>query len=147
MATREKNIEVMLEVFRAIERRDQRRMFGLVHSDAEFLWPPSLPYAEARNPKPGGTGWGATWIPLQPNEADRRLEPRVVAASEEEVVIHWRQKGVSPAGDRIDTPVLGLYRLRGGKLARAQMFYFDAAAVLAFLDRANPGRLRQPVNS
>src|SRR5260370_7792565 len=43
MATREKNIEVMLEVFRAIERRDQRRMFDLVHSDAEFLWPPSLP--------------------------------------------------------------------------------------------------------
>ncbi len=126
----------MLEVFRAIERRDQRRMFDLVHSDAEFLWPPSLPYAEARNPKPGGPGWGATWIPLQPNEADRRLEPRVVAASDEEVVIHWRQKGVSPAGDRIDTPVLGLYRLRDGKLARAQMFYFDAAAVVAFLDRA-----------
>src|SRR5229473_3210721 len=52
MAAREKNIEVMLEVFRAIERRDQRRMFDLVHSDAEFLWPPSLPYAEARKPKP-----------------------------------------------------------------------------------------------
>ena len=136
MATREKNIEVMLEVFRAIERRDQRRMFDLVHPDAEFLWPPSLPYAEARKPKPGGPGWGATWIPLQPNEADRRLEPRVVAASDEEVVIHWRQRGVSRAGDRIDTPVLGLYRLRGGKLARAQMFYFDAAAVVAFLDRA-----------
>ena len=51
-------------------------------------------------------------------------------------MIHWRQRGVSRAGDRIDTPVLGLYRLRGGKLARAQMFYFDAAAVVAFLDRA-----------
>ena len=74
--------------------------------------------------------------PLQPNEADRRLEPRVVAASEEEVVIHWRQKGVSPAGDRTDTPVLGLYRLRDGKLARAQMFYFDAAAVVVFLAKA-----------
>src|SRR5258708_455469 len=91
MATREKNIAVMLEVFRAIERRDQRRMFDLVHSDAEFLWPPSLPYAEARNPKPGGPGWGATWIPPQPGEADR-----------------------------------------------AQMFYCDAAAVLAFLDRPKP---------
>ena len=136
MATREKNIEVMLEVFRAIERRDQRRMFDLVHSDAEFLWPPSLPYAEARNPKPGGPGWGATWIPLQPSEPDRGLEPRVVAASDEEVVIHWRQKGVSPAGDCIDTPVLGLYRLRDGKLARAQMFYFDTAAVAGFLARA-----------
>jgi hypothetical protein len=28
---------------------------------------------------------------------------------------------------------LGLYLLRDGKLARAQMFYFDPAAVLSFL--------------
>jgi uncharacterized protein len=134
MTAVEKNIGVMLEIFRAIERRDQQRMLDLVHPDAEFLWPPSLPYAAARNPKPGGPGWSATWIPLQPGESDRHLEPRVVAASEEEVVIHWRQKGVSPGGDRIDTPVLGLYRLRDRKLARAQMFYFDTAAVIAFLD-------------
>ena len=131
----EKNIEVMLEIFQAIERRDQQRMFDLVHPEAEFLWPPTLPYAAARNPKPSGPGWGTTWIPLQPDEADRRLEPRVVAASDEEVVIHWRQKGVGREGDRIDTPVLGLYRLRDGKLALAQMFYFDAAAVVAFLNR------------
>lgn len=134
MTAVEKNIGVMLEIFRAIERRDQQRMLDLVHPDAEFLWPPSLPYAAARNPKPGGPGWSATWIPLQPGESDRHLEPRVVAASEEEVVIHWRQKGVSPGGDRVDTPVLGLYRLRDRKLARAQMFYFDTAAVIAFLD-------------
>ena len=60
MTPREKNVEVMLEIFRAIERRDQQSMLDLVHSDAEFLWPPSLPYAEARSPKPGGPGWGTT---------------------------------------------------------------------------------------
>ena len=97
MTSLQKNVEVMLEIFHAIERRDQKRMFDLVHTDAEFLWPPSLPYAGARNPKPGSPGWGSTWIPLQPGEADRSLEPRVVAASDEEVVIQWRQKGISPA--------------------------------------------------
>lgn len=137
MITTEKNVEVMLEVFQAIEHRNQRRMFDLVHTDAEFLWPPSLPYADARRPKPGGPGWGTTWIPLQPDEDDRRLEPRVVAANGDEVVIHWQQKGVSRTGERINTPVLGLYRLRDGKLARAQMFYFDPAAVVAFLSGAN----------
>lgn len=137
MTTREKNVEVMLEVFQAIERRDQHRMFDLVHTDAEFLWPPSLPYTDARRPKPGGPGWGTTWIPLQPDEDDRRLEPRVVAANGDEVVIHWQQKGLSRTGERINIPVLGLYRLRDGKLARAQMFYFDSAAVVAFLSRAN----------
>ncbi len=40
MTTSEKNVELMLEIFRAIERRDQHRMFELVHPDAEFLWPP-----------------------------------------------------------------------------------------------------------
>jgi ketosteroid isomerase-like protein len=48
----------------------------------------------------------------------------------------WRQKGVSAAGDRFDGEVLGLYRLREGKLARAQMFYFDTAAVATFLAKA-----------
>jgi hypothetical protein len=40
------------------------------------------------------------------------------------------------AGDRIDTPVLGLYQFRDGKLARAQMFYFDPSAVLSFLEKS-----------
>jgi hypothetical protein len=32
--------------------------------------------------------------------------------------------------------VLGLYEVRGGSFARAQMFYFDTTAVLRFLTRA-----------
>jgi hypothetical protein len=32
--------------------------------------------------------------------------------------------------------VLGLYRLSDGKLARAQMFYFDTVTVVDFLARA-----------
>jgi hypothetical protein len=64
------------------------------------------------------------------------MDPRVVAANGEEVVILWRQRGASPVGDRIDTPVLGLYQLRDRKLARAQMFYFDTAGVLSFLAKA-----------
>ena len=101
----------------------------------EMYWPPSLPY--------GGTArglqqetWSDTWRPLQPTEAERRMEPRVVAASEEEVVVLWRQRGVTPAGDRFDGEVLGLYHVRGGQLTRAQMFYFDTAAVVRFLAQA-----------
>jgi hypothetical protein len=32
--------------------------------------------------------------------------------------------------------VLGLYEVRAGKFARAQMFHFDTAAILDFLARA-----------
>jgi ketosteroid isomerase-like protein len=56
--------------------------------------------------------------------------------TEEEVVVHWRQRAVSPSGERFDGEALGLYEVRDGKLARAQMFYFDAIAVERFLAEA-----------
>jgi uncharacterized protein len=142
ISSKEKNVEAMLKIFSAIERRDSQRpdpqrTLEFFHPDVEFHWPPSLPYGgTSRGLKVDRPTWDETWDPLQPTEAERRLDPRVVAVSEEEVVVLWRQRGVSPAGDRIDTPVLGLYQLREGKLARAQMFHFDTAAVLSFLTKA-----------
>jgi hypothetical protein len=35
--------------------------------------------------------------------------------------------------------MLGLYQIREGKLARAQMFYFDTVAVASFLKKATSG--------
>ena len=67
------------------------------------------------------------------------MDPRVVAASPEEVVVLWQQRGVSPNGERFDGPVIGLYRIREGKLARAQMFYFDTPTLINFLGRATTG--------
>jgi ketosteroid isomerase-like protein len=65
------------------------------------------------------------------------MDARIVAASDDEVVALWHQRGISSAGERCDTPVLALYLLRDGKLSRAQMFYFDSAELAAFLARAN----------
>ena len=128
------HVKVMLDIFGAIERRDERRFLELVHPDCAMYWPPSLPYGgTAHGLKQEDPTWSATWSPLQPTEAERNMEPRVVAASEDEVVVLWRQRGVTPAGDRCDEEVLGLYHVRGGQLTRAQMFYFDTAALVSFL--------------
>jgi ketosteroid isomerase-like protein len=135
------NARVMLEVFRAVKRRDVQRFAQLVHPEFEIHWPPSLPYgasyrdleADARQGRPT---WSQTWDPLQPTVVERRMDPRVVAAGDEEVVVLWHQRGRNPAGERLDTPVLGLYQLRDGRLARAQMFYFDTVAVAGFLTAA-----------
>jgi ketosteroid isomerase-like protein len=136
----------MLAIFSAIERRDAQRLRDLFDPEAEFHWPPPLPYsppAGAHQGPPASPGtqptWEETWDPLQPTEAERRMDPRVVAAGGDEVVVLWRQRGISPAGERFDGPVLGLYRLRAGRLVRAQMFYFDTVALVGFLARA--GRL------
>ena len=131
------NIKVMRDIFSAIERRDERRFLALVHPEVEMHWPSSLPYGgTARGLQPAEPTWNTTWLPLQPTEAERRMEPRVVAASEDEVVVLWRQRGITLAGDRFDGEVLGLYHVRGGKLARAQMFYFDTTALSSFLAKA-----------
>jgi len=63
----------------------------------------------------------------------------VVAASGKGIVVLWRQRGATPAGDRFDGEVLGLYQVVGGKLARAQMFYFDTAALVSFLAKVGSG--------
>jgi ketosteroid isomerase-like protein len=132
------NIKTILEVFSAIERRDDRRFLKLVDPDLEMHWPPSLPYggtlpiANSSSPT-----WSETWIPLQPTETERKMDARVVAASDNEVVVQWRQRGVSRSGERFDGEVLGLYQFRAKKLSRAQMFYFDSAATVRFLARAN----------
>jgi ketosteroid isomerase-like protein len=65
------------------------------------------------------------------------MEARVVASSGDEVVVLWRQRGLSPGGERFDTPVLALYTVRDGRLARAQTFYFDTSELLGFLRRAS----------
>lgn len=128
--TTSENVKVLLEIFRAVEERDDRRFNELSVPESEIHWPPSVKLQFK------GRSWSETWGPLQPTETERRMNPRVVAASGHEVVVLWRQKGLSPAGERFDGEVLGLYQLRAGKLRRAQMFYFDAAAVSDYLARA-----------
>jgi uncharacterized protein len=131
--------DVVLETFRAVECRDLEGLLATYHPQVEFHEAPSLPY--------GGTlcgkeevardgGWIETWGPLQPTEVERSMDPRVIAASDREVVVLYRQRAIDRAGERFDAPVLGLYEVRDGKFARAQMFHYDTAAVVDFLARA-----------
>jgi ketosteroid isomerase-like protein len=130
MSVEEKK-ELLMSVFAAIEQRNDQRFAELLHPDFEIHWPPSLPYGSDK-----GKTWSDTWEPLQPSERERRMDPSVVAANGDEVVVLWRQRGLSPSGEQFDGEVLGLYQIRDRKLARAQMFYFDTAAVAAFLARS-----------
>jgi ketosteroid isomerase-like protein len=133
------SVAIVLAAFEAVERRDQQRLRELYHPEVEFHWPASLPFGGSSRggvrDQPGPS-WSEVWEPLQPTAAERRMDPRVVAATEREVVVLWRQRAVGPSGERLEAEVLGLYEVRGGSFARAQMFYFDTTAVLRFLARA-----------
>lgn len=133
----DENVEIVRAMFRAIEGRDPARLLELLDPEVEFHWPASLPYGGNLHEQPAdGPTWAGTWIPLQPTEAEQCMDPRVVAASGNEVVVLWHQRGRAPTGERCDAPVLALYVLRDRKVARAQMFYFDSAELAGFLARA-----------
>jgi uncharacterized protein len=135
---------VVLATIRAVEERDAEALAELYHDDVEFHDAPSLPYGGRRS----GSGhltdelaaapgtWFGTWGPLQPTAQERRMDARVVAAQDEEVAVVYRQRALSPTGERLDAPVFALYQVRDGKFARAQMFHYDTAEILAFLRRA-----------
>lgn len=139
------NSEVALAAIRTVEERDPDALFALCHDDVEFHDARALPYGGTHRGKeahreelerhPERT-WLGTWGPLQPTEAERRMTPRVVAESGDEVAVLYTQRAVSPGGERFESPVMALYEIREGRLARAQMFHYDTAAVVAFLERA-----------
>jgi len=137
--TRPASTDIVMAAFAAVEERDERRLAELYHPEVEFHWPPSLPYggsvhgAAAALQAGDRTGFDQIWDPLQPTGHERRMDPRVVAATGQEVVVLWHQRGLRPSGQRLDMETLGLYAVRDGKFARAQMFYFDTTAVLRFL--------------
>ena len=128
----EANRKLLLDAFDALEQRNDEKFRKLLHPNFEIHWPPSLPYGGSEAPT-----WSETWEPLQPTEAERKLDPRVVAVSENEVVVLWQQRRLITAGEHFESEVLGLYQVRDGKLARAQMFYFDTAAAAHFLAKAS----------
>jgi ketosteroid isomerase-like protein len=131
------NERLIGSVFQAIERRDGAAFLTLLDPEFAIHWPPSLPYgAQPDRVLTGESSWLATWQPLQPTDAERAMSARVVASRGAEVVVLWRQRGRSAAGNTLDSEVLGLYELHNGKLLRAQMFHYDGAAVAAFLEHA-----------
>lgn len=133
----EQNRVTILKIFRALEKRDNTQMSELFHPEFEIHWPVSLPYGGTfRGLVPRPNSWNATWDPLQPTDVERKMDARVIAADGEDVVVLWHQRGVGSNGTRFDGEVLGMYSFREGKLARAQMFYFDTAAVAKFLAEA-----------
>jgi ketosteroid isomerase-like protein len=132
------NVRVVLEVFAAIEQRDAARFLAHTHPEVAICWPPSLPWNDAVPGRPDQTGdharsWLEVWTPLQPTAAERQMDPEVIAAAGDRVVVRWRQRGRSRAGLCFEGQVLGLYEVRQGRLARAQMFFFDTDAVKHFL--------------
>jgi ketosteroid isomerase-like protein len=127
---------IVLEAFVAVDTRDNERLKRISHPEASFVWPESLRPSHFRTVRDEvATSWEEVWEPFQPlpEFITRKMSPQIVASSGARVTVLWHQRGVNQRGERLDCEVLGLYEVRDGLLYRAQMFYFDGAAVREFL--------------
>ncbi len=130
------NADVVLDILDAVETRDMARLTALYHPEIEFRWPPGLPYGGMHR----GAGiarmneqFASVWLPLQPTDAERRMNGEIVAAQGEHVVAKHTWRGCDQAGRWFSTETLAHYQLRDGKLLRAQMYHFDLKGLLDFL--------------
>ena len=134
------SVDVVLQVFRSVEERNPQLAAEVYHDDLESTGrgrcrTPEAAMASRRRWNDGRDGLRrGIHSRARPNAGSAR----VVAASEDEVVVLWHQRGRDRVGRWLDTPVLGQYQVGDGKLARAQMFYFDPLAAAEFL--ATSGR-------
>jgi ketosteroid isomerase-like protein len=140
-----RDADVVLGVIKAVQERDGEKLFELYHDDVELVEARSLPYGgtvkgvpslkEQLERAPEDT-WLGTWGPVQPTEEERRFDPRVLSEKDGEVVVLYWMRGEAPDGERFESPVIGLYEVRDGKFARAQMFHFDTQAINEFIAHA-----------
>jgi ketosteroid isomerase-like protein len=129
--------EIVMDALHAVEERQRDQLAALYHPEIEFNWPPGLPYS-GRFTGPAveemTQRFAATWVPLQPTEETRRMRPQILAMGENgRVIVNYLWKALDTKGRRFETEVLADYQVRDGRLARAQMFYYDLPGMIAFL--------------
>jgi ketosteroid isomerase-like protein len=138
--TSDPDVAVVVDVLRAVERRDLDRLVALYHPEIEFFWPPGLPYSgtfRGANVMQMSARYEATWGPLQPDAQARSLGFRIVAKGDDgTVVVEYSIKGVDSKGHGFSTPTMAEYQVREGRFASARMFYYDLPGMIAFLTQA-----------
>jgi ketosteroid isomerase-like protein len=131
--------DVALAAIRAVEARDLAALARLYDPDVQFEWPPGLPYSGVHR---GAeviamtTRFRALWQPLQPTAVEARMDPVVIAATDDTVVIEYTWRAIDDRGNRFQTSTSAHYGVRDGRLTSARMYYLDHAGLLQFLRAA-----------
>lgn len=140
----ERNAEAVRDLFRAVETRAPDALWRGYDGSVTIHEEPSLPYGGEYHGPDGvqrhTLGYLDTWDALQ-GDAERRLDPEVIAAGDRVAVLYHHRARNAATGEALDSPVVGLYRLANGRVVDARMFHFDAPAVVAFWRRtqSDPG--------
>jgi ketosteroid isomerase-like protein/uncharacterized protein YciI len=132
------NKRAVKALFEAVDRRDREGVRAVYDENITIHEAASLPYGGDYHGLEGalrhGQGFRAAWDRFQPQEA-RGLDPQIVADGDH-VVVLWRHRVENAeTGDRLELPVVSVYRMENARIADSRMFHFDTAALLRFLER------------
>ncbi len=131
------NQEIALRAIRCVEQRDLEGLREIYHPDVTFHWQPGLPYSGDFS-GPGIASMSETfariWTPLQPDDATRRMDARVLAAKDDLVIVEYTWRARRPDGAIFETETVAEYRIKDGRLFDARMFYFDLCGLIGFID-------------
>lgn len=135
------DLAVVLRMFEAIESRDGEALFATYAEDTTITEAHSLPYGGVYHRQAGAAEHAArylaTWDPVQTPE-DHLVDPVIVSAGQRGFAI-WHQRASSPAGRRLDQPVIDVIEVQNGKVSSLSMFQQDTAAALEFLNASGAG--------
>jgi uncharacterized protein len=132
------NIDVVRRLFRAVEKRDLATVLDSYHEDIEINESGSLPYGGVYHGHDGvrrhAEQFMNAWGEYQ-GEDEVKLDATFTETDDGRVVALFRHRAFDPErGERLDTPEIGVYEVREGKVARSQMFHFDPLPLDGFLN-------------
>jgi uncharacterized protein len=130
------NIATVRRLFQAVEERDLAGTLAVYDPEIVIHEASFLPYGGIYHGREGakqhGIGAAFAWDKFQPGD-EKRLDAVFLDAGDR-VVVLFRLKGLAVnSGKKIDVPVVGVYRVRGGKVVESQMFYSDTTEIMQLM--------------
>jgi uncharacterized protein len=124
------NVELIESLWDDFGRGDLDKVAGALADGGEVIFPPSLPWGGSYE---GPDAFGSALAREVESFADFKAKPEMVlGADDDHVVVVADIRARTKTGARLESRVTWLYRLRDGKIVRAEVFS-DTAAFLEAL--------------
>jgi ketosteroid isomerase-like protein len=124
------NVELIESLWDAFGRGDLEKVAGGLAEGGEVIFPASLPWGGSYE---GPDAFGGVLAEVVGSFAEFKAKPEMVlGADDDHVVVVANIRVRSKTGGRAESRVVWLYRLRDGKIVRAEAFP-DTAAFLEAL--------------
>jgi ketosteroid isomerase-like protein len=128
----QQNLQIVKRLFSAVRQRDEAGVLEAYHPDIQIHESPSLPYGGDHHGHQQAIqhmkGYYRFWDPLRPPTGEHK-EGIWLETTGDYVMVMWQEDAIMPgSGERIELPVIGVYKVQDGRVIESRMFQ-DTAVV------------------